>query len=299
MKEQFKRFPPGWGHVRVPTSSKRAALAGISMYAACRITGVWGQRLVWAGVTLLGPHIIPSRNTRWEPPIEPDTWRELLLLWRAELGNFDSMVVYERPQAGRGGLAVLPLSDGDPIAFVKLRDDGEPLRIEAQALTSLLSMGPRTFSIPRPLATGRTGRWHHLICTPLPRGVHRVPSSPELDTILEEIEAGLSSIPRPSGIPHHWRPMHGDFTPWNLRQFSEGGLLLIDWEESGWGPPGADRVLYLASEAAVRRRSLTVSPYQEAVRFWSERVASRPIEDRDHRLTRGLIGSLNRMEARS
>lgn len=268
------------------------------MYTACRVTGVWGQRLAWAGITLLGPRIIPTRSTCSEPPIEPETWEQLLLLWRSELGDFDSMVIYERPQSRRRGLAVLPLNDGDPIAFVKLREDGEPLRVEAQALTSLLSIRPHSFSVPRPLTTGSVGKWHHLACTPLPRGVHRVPSSPELDTILEEIEAGLSSMPRPSGIPHHWRPMHGDFTPWNLRQFSEGGLLLIDWEESGWGPPGADRVLYLASEAAVRRRSLAVSPYQEAVRFWRERVASRPMEGRDRRLTRGLLGSLDRMEAR-
>jgi hypothetical protein len=54
-------------------------------------------------------------------------------------------------------------------------------------------------------------------------------------------------LPRPDGIPDHWRPMHGDFVPWNLREDASGQLWLLDWEDSGWGPPLADFLRYVVA----------------------------------------------------
>ena len=42
-------------------------------------------------------------------------------------------------------------------------------------------------------------------------------------------------LPRADGIPPHWRPIHGDYVPWNLREDDRGQLWLLDWEDAGGG----------------------------------------------------------------
>jgi aminoglycoside phosphotransferase (APT) family kinase protein len=80
--------------------------------------------------------------------------------------------------------------------------------------------------------------------------------------------------------------MHGDFTPWNLRQ-NGGHLSLIDWESVEWGPPLGDQVLYEAASLALSRRSPSRSFNSEAAGFWLERFE--PAENsRDARLTKRL-----------
>ena len=110
---------------------------------------------------------------------------------------------------------------------------------------------PRSFLAPQPLAAGSTGPWHYLASAPLPPGLHGPARRPPLADILADIDTALGSLPRSSETPAHWRPMHGDFAPWNLRTLAGGGLALIDWEAAGWGPPGADRVFYEATSAAL------------------------------------------------
>jgi thiamine kinase-like enzyme len=46
--------------------------------------------------------------------------------------------------------------------------------------------------------------------------------------------------------------VHGDLTPWNLRR-TPRGLVLFDWESTGWGEPGSDLALYRRSCDEVRR----------------------------------------------
>jgi aminoglycoside phosphotransferase (APT) family kinase protein len=70
--------------------------------------------------------------------------------------------------------------------------------------------------------------------------------------------------------------MHGDFTPWNLRQ-SGRTLYLVDWEQAGWGPPDADEVLYRMTAAALhigagRRGWAPGAGSAEAVRYWADRA---------------------------
>jgi hypothetical protein len=77
--------------------------------------------------------------------------------------------------------------------------------------------------------------------------------------------------------------MHGDLTPWNLRQNPDGTLALVDWESAGWGPPQADETLFYASSMAVGLRTSPRPVNGEAVRFWLERIE--PASDgRDARL---------------
>lgn len=69
--------------------------------------------------------------------------------------------------------------------------------------------------------------------------------------------------------------MHGDFTPWNLRRLANGDLALLDWEGAGWGPPGADEVLYRAAATAVLGAPPVRVEAPEAIRFWRERLERR------------------------
>jgi len=89
-------------------------------------------------------------------------------------------------------------------------------------------------------------------------------------------------LPRLDDIPRHWQPMHGDFVPWNLREDATGQLWLLDWEDSGWGPPLADLLRYVVAHhslgwhngsqiAKIVRRTLRAeSPDArlEAALFW-------------------------------
>jgi len=106
--------------------------------------------------------------------------------------------------------------------------------------------------------------------------LHRMPDEPRLLEIVNEIQSGLAALPRPAEIPQHWEPMHGDFTPWNLRQQRNGNLFLIDWEDAGWAPPGADQVYYRGAERVLGRDSV-VPAYSESRNYWIQRLQERRI----------------------
>jgi thymidylate kinase len=298
-RERYTSFPPGQRFFRVPTSSRHAALAGLSLYPSCRPRALWGQRAAWMAVTLCGPRVLFGRSAPWRPSIDPGVWAELCAMWCARLGPFDSMAVYERRQASRPGLALLLLHRGIPVAFVKMRASGtESLCEEAGAHTAAWKARPRSFFVPEPLLSGTIGGWDYFAIAPLPPRIHYPPDDPPVDAILSEVEGALADLHRPSDVPVHWRPMHGDFAPWNLRRVEGGGLVLIDWERAGWGPPSADRVLYRATEAVLRGTMTEPTGALEAIRFWQWQVANRPESDIDHAFTRALQARLRAMEQR-
>ncbi len=299
MNERYKRFPPVQGHLRIPASSRRAALAGLSMYTPCKPLGVCIHRAAWAIVWLFGPRALPGHKQSWFPPLEQALWSELVARWRKALGPFDTAAIYQRLQVHRSGVMLLLIQRGRPIAFVKLMmGDSSALSIEAHTLTAVSKFRPRSFFVPEPLLLEEVSGLHYLSTAPLPPRPHRVPRHPPLRLIVEEIEAALADVARSPEIPAHWRPMHGDFTPWNLRQLFDDSLVLIDWEEAGWGPPGADEVLYRAAAAALRREPASSSDAYEAIAFWEARVRDRLTRgERDQRLARSLLKSLRGMRA--
>lgn len=276
MTELYKAFPPRWGHLQVPTSSRAAALAGLALYAPCRPAAVWVHRVARAATALLGPGSLPQTKRPWQPPFDLETWSALKSRWHQELGAFDSMAIYQRPQAHRSGLAMLLILKGSPLAFLRIRQDGERLRTEARVLDALCDFGPRSFSVRRPRSLGQVGGWHYLATTALPPRPHRVATNPPLEQITREIGLSLASLPRPEDTPAHWIPMHGDLTPWNLRQFPDGSLHLIDWEDADWGPPEADRLLYEATAAALSNEVPQRSVAHEALAYWEARLEARP-----------------------
>jgi len=225
-----------------------------------------------------------------------EEWTELLDTWRRDLGAFDDMAGYSRLQASRPGLAVLLLCKGSPTAFVKLQPcERGTLSRERIALEAVWNYRPRSFVAPEPLLSGSVSGWQYLAMSPIRGGLHRPPCSPPLAAILEEIDAALAGLPRSTDVPNHWRPMHGDFTPWNLREFRGGSLTLLDWENAAWAPPGADQVFYLATAAALWNRGPDRCEAAEAVRFWRGRVLEQNGTARDQRLARALGAALSRM----
>lgn len=224
-------------------------------------------------------------------------WSALEAQWADEVGHFDGVAVYERLQASRSGFALVLLEGGESIAFVKGREGGGvSIENEFQALSEVADYGPDAFLVPQPVAAGAIGGWHYLVTSVLHPELHRMPVDPPLAQVLRDVRNGLSSLGRPTGTPDDWEPMHGDFTPWNLRERSDGSLFLIDWEDAAWAPPGADRVLYRSVEAVLTgsRRRFGAIPH-EARLFWVDRLRGRRVttgSDRDAGLVKALLGLL-------
>jgi len=295
-----RAFPPGRGNLKIPTSSRWAAQAGLALYAPCRPKGRFARWVAWRMVDVFGTRALPGNPVEWQPPMEAEVWRALTSEWSESVGPFDEVAVHERIQVSRRGLTALLLSDGKPVGFVKVRDgDAAPLLNEFRALTSISSSEPSLFEVPQPVAMASLEGWHYLLTAALRPDLHRVPSEPPLREIAAEIRSGLKAIPRPVGTPQHWEPMHGDFTPWNLRQRRDGSCFLIDWEEAGWAPPGADEVYYWATVRVLGKRTRDENRvrWHEAVVFWRESLLEEMADtsmDPDRSLSEGLLSLLQR-----
>jgi len=295
---RYRSFPPGRGHLKIPLDSKQAVRAGLAMYAPCRPKGRLARTLSWRVVGVLGPWALPGRTGDWSPPMDDETWSALGTAWAGSGISFDGLVVHERLQASRTGFTLMLLKAGDPVAFAKLRDgDGTTIETEFRALDAMSAYGPRTFSVPSPLAVGEVMGWHYVLTTAFVPQLHRVPKAPRLDAITDEIRQGLDALERSATVDEGWEPMHGDFTPWNLRQRLDGTLFLVDWEDAGWGPPGADQVMYRATVAQLARQQATLGTASpEARRFWSDRLRLRSMNaasDRDAALREELLRLLD------
>ena len=250
----YRTFPPKWGNLLIPTSSRPAALAGVAMYAPSKQTGIWVQRIAWVGIRLFGPKVLPFSAEMTDPLLAGDTWSRLSSVWRKRLGEFDAVAIHHKAGPHRMGFGALLLDEGRPLAFVKLRsgDESSILEQEHRALEMMWAQRPTAFRVMRPLELGEVDGWCYSATAPLPPRMHRAPKQPLLTPIISEIAAGLAGLSRPAGTPDHWVPMHGDFTPWNLRDVPGLGLTLLDWETTGWAPPFSDLVMYQAAEAALR-----------------------------------------------
>lgn len=295
---RFKRFPPGTGNLLVPVDSRTAAMAAIALWPACRSTAVWARRLARTAVAIAGPRALPGRARTWTPPPGQDVWDRLVDRWSEVVGSVASWSVYQRPQTERDGFAVLLIEQGRPRGFAKVRAAADPIAREWRALKAARGARTGAFEVPEPLATGEEDGWHWWLSRSLPVGLHTPPRDPPLEAITAEIHEALAGFPRPEGTPDHWSPIHGDLTPWNLRE-SSGRLVLVDWEDAGWGPPRADEVLYRAVVAALGGERRRVPDAREAIEYWRRDTTDAGADRRDRRLSRGIGEALSWMAARS
>jgi aminoglycoside phosphotransferase (APT) family kinase protein len=133
-------------------------------------------------------------------------------------------------------------SDGTPVLFVVI----EPENRDRQHVRA-----PSTSSFRVPACTDSFG---YDTCSvrqyePLPR-FHRPArwDAERIRRVAEDVAVALEAVLAPApAVPAHWRPIHGDYVPWNLREDDEGQLWLLDWEDSRWGPPLADLVRYVVA----------------------------------------------------
>lgn len=176
------------------------------------------------------------------------------------------------------------IGGGLPVGFAKIRLGDDPaIAAEAHALEQVERSAPTIFSVPTLLDHGEVDGWSYLVTSPLPPGRHRMLRPAPVPETADEIAWALSGLARPEGVPTHWRPMHGDLTPWNLRATSQG-TWLIDWETAGWGPHHADEVLYRAVAAGLGRPVPGSAPADvaEAVDFWVGRIGARADQRRQY-----------------
>jgi hypothetical protein len=294
--ERYKTFPPKWAHIQVPVSSRGAARSALALYAPCLRRGYAVRDAAWLLVSAIGPHALPGRHKRLQAPLPAEQWQALLDAWQQELGTFDSLALHSRPQEHRSGFAVLLLREGRSLAFVRVRKGHQADLTREQHVLGLCAVArPVSFWHPEALAGGNVGEWSYLATTAFPSDRHVAGRLPIAD-VLAEIGAALAPLPRDPGTPPHWVPMHGDLTPWNCRDLTDGRRALIDWEDAAWGPAGADEVLFRATVAALSGGSPGPGP-AEAVAFWQARLARRPTR-RNEPIGQLTLNALRRMEQR-
>lgn len=284
----YLSFPPGQGHVLVPLAKPGAAALGMTLYTASRALPLRAQQGLWVAARLGAVRVLPGARLGWEPPFGPEELAALVEQWRQATGRpFEAIAVYNRPQEHReSGLILLC---GEKPMVVRFRRDPTELALERAISTQAEELAPVSFRVPRLLGEGRAGEWHWTGYEVMSRAPHR-PARACPDGLAEEVTALVeATVPRALGTPTGWCGSHGDLTPWNLRA-GGGALWLIDWEDAGYAPRGADEVYFAVSRAGFRRTAARaaraiVARYPEAARYWAARVAERPVARRDANLT--------------
>jgi hypothetical protein len=161
----------------------------------------------------------------------------------SHLGSTSVRIVGAAVPKDCGRRALLSVCDGTGqiIAFAKVAYEGEPLKHERRVLDQLAIIGPKTFAVPRVLASFEWQEVAVLVLEPMSvsRRADRSLAEPELDALVElaQLGDGLGIIlhSAPGGIP-----VHGDFAPWNSSRTETGKLVLWDWEEAHPGFPLED-----------------------------------------------------------
>lgn len=286
----MKAFPPGHRGVLVPMGDRRTAAAGICLYTASKPWVVLGQRAARFVIRRAGGHVLPGRVQWWSPPCSYEEWVHITRQWRDAVGAFDGLACYQRRQHTRAGLTLLLTAAGRPKAVVKLRDDGDGLAREQQALQAIQGSAPRSFHAPRALGLGVVGgAWHWSAQT----AVFTRPHRPILDApaqLFEEVSGSLGYLA--SSAPDQC-PAHNDLTPWNLRQDSRGEVWLFDWEDCGSATQGSDRTYFAACARALGGPPMPADLPVAAIDHWRAVLTSRSVDNAaDAALGRRLLRAL-------
>ena len=232
------------GKPQLFTESPRSLSEGVMVYGFGRRVATWIQLAVAWQVRVPGVRRLFAERKMEEPPvcgwthwghIEEELRRRNSLSWLSW--------VHFRSQWGKERSSMLGLdADGTPHVFVVVepRDRGNL----AERLPAT-----RSFRVTTCLDSFCHESWSVRLYESLPR-LHKPArwDASRIRQVSEEVTRVLEQLLAPvEGIPGHWRPMHGDFVPWNLREDSQGQLWLLDWEDVGWGPPLADFVRYVVA----------------------------------------------------
>ena len=278
--------------------SPRALGGGMCCYSFGRRIPRWQQSLLAAQplVPVIRGAFV-SQVQSFQPVCGWHQWND----WEDWLRRREARVaqwVYLRSQWRKARSSAIGLGrTSEPHVFVT---------VEPQETAIVYPSGPsRSFRIPAIRDRAVAGEWLLRTFDAVPR-FHRTARwdpvvlcrvSEETSELLERERL------RPDGVPAHWRPMHGDFVPWNLREDRHGVLWLLDWEDAAWGPPSADLVRYAVAYQSihvshptdiartVRQAFPAVAPdvMSEAALFWTTHPnLQRP--DARRGLSKGQLG---------
>lgn len=289
------RLPPERRYLVLPTRDRRAVVTGLTLLSSCGRRALLLQSAARLAVRVAGSRVLPGPRESWTPPLDESSWAGLLSDWERELGPYDNLAVYQRPQASRAGLAVVPMRRGHPLAVIKVRPDDDGLLGREIAVLRALGGTVAGLRVPRVRQVGedRSG-WRWLAMDVITTGVHRPVRLRRPQALDEQLTTRLSCVlPRPDRVPEHWRPMHGDLSPWNLRQDRRGSVL-IDWEDATWGPPHADRVYFALSwHTALGGPAPIWAPADDEARdHWRTVLRARPAGDEDSATSTRMLSIL-------
>jgi len=288
----FVRFPPGWQNVLVPITPRGATALGTTLYTASRRGPLLAQRALWAVARAGGARFLPGPREHWNTPVEDPAWTRLWEAWSDLLGGVDGLAIYERPQRSRTGLLLALWNPGASLV-VRLRHGPSGITAEQRVASSARELGAVTFRVPRVLGQGTEDGWHWVASEGMASRPHR-PVLKITSGLLAEVAATVErGLERPAVTPSHWRPAHGDLTPWNLRRAAHT-TWLIDWEDAGWAPPNADAVYFeaCAQTLGVRPARPARTGTGEARNYWREKISARTSGDADAGLQARLLDAL-------
>lgn len=243
----FRGFPRGKPQLFADRSSTLAF--GVGSYA-------FGRRLPYAvqasaAALALLPGVragLVQRVDEFEPVCGWLTWEEIISQLHLRMGV---RWLYFRSQWEKQRSSALALNGhGTPQLYVWIESANSASFYPAGSATS--------FHVPESLHSFSHNGWTVRELQPLP-SFHRPPRGDLglVQRITDEIPDFLGpQLARSRDTPSHWRPMHGDFVPWNLRQDKQGKLWLLDWEAVDLGPPLSDLLRYLVAAHSLRRSSV-------------------------------------------
>jgi glycosyltransferase involved in cell wall biosynthesis len=234
------------GKPQLFADSPRALSKGVLVYAFGRQI----PRLVQTGIALQVRlpgirRLVTERASQIEPVCGPELWQIIVEKLRQRSGDVLGEWLFFHSQWGKPRSNIIGLSvDGHAEFFLTI----EPFTNHSRSLLSVVT----SFRVPACIYSFAVGDWlvrqHEL----MPQ-FHR-PAGwdlARLRRVAADASRALDGLERPPNTPSHWRPMHGDLVPWNLREDKRGQLWLLDWEDAGWGPPLADLVRFIVAYASL------------------------------------------------
>lgn len=244
--------------VYIPFSGRLPA--GLWMHAACRPLTLAANNVI-GHLAKASVRLVPSRTTEFVPWVPAQTWQRVA----SALGVREGHIVAFRPtDTRRARMLLLTLDQHQrPVSLAKI-SKLPPNPLADLALSRL--QGNTNFRMPKVRDVWEVDDWWVSIEDPLPPGPHR----PSRLTPLERFEL-CSTIARsvPEQASATESIIHGDFAPWNVREFAKTGLAILDWDDVCRAPRASDALWYAISSRLIRKHSYK-SVFPETVRELSE-----------------------------
>lgn len=247
------------GHrVYIPLSGRLPA--GLWMHAACRPVALVANNLT-GRLAKVSVRLVPSRKTEFVPWVPIDTWHQIA----SALAIREGQIVAFRPSdARRARMLLLTLDQHQkPIVLAKI-SKLPPNPLADLALSRL--QGNTSFRVPKVRDVWEIDDWWVSIEDPLPPGPHR-PSRLTPVQRFKLCSAIARSVPEQASATE--AIIHGDFAPWNVRQFAKTGLAILDWDDACRGPRAADALWHVISSRLIRRSGYR-SALSETIRELSD-----------------------------